>query len=63
MSDGMAIATGQGSYFSEWEIPETDINVILKGDNYKMTLLVSYESKKYMPIAIKSFKEKAKDKL
>jgi hypothetical protein len=63
ITDGMAIASGQGAYFTEWETPETDITLDLHGDNFKMKFVVHYESKKYMPMAEAERKEKEKNKL
>jgi hypothetical protein len=63
ISDGVAIATGEGYYFTEWETPETKIILSLHGDNYKIKFAVHYESKKYLPIAESEREKKAKNKL
>jgi hypothetical protein len=42
---GMAISSGDLTYFSEWEKDDTNIFLLLSGDNYKIQLGVEYTSK------------------
>lgn len=42
---GMAVATGNLSYFSEWETSDTKITCFLYGDNFKVQCGVEYLSK------------------
>ena len=44
---GMAIATGRMSMLTEWELPHTQISLMLYGDNYEIHLSLSYISKQY----------------
>jgi hypothetical protein len=63
ISDGMAIATGKGMYETSWELPESNIYLRLRGDNFKMRFGIVYNSKKYAPMAEEEKKEKSKKKL
>lgn len=54
---GFAISIGHLGYTSKWETPRTEINLGLNGDDYKIRLIVYYESKE-----LKSILEKEKDK-
>lgn len=39
---GMAVSVGHLMYVAEWYLPETSIQLLLRGDNYKITLSVEY---------------------
>ena len=58
-----AISLGQGFYRTIWETPESRIMLYLGGDMTKITHILSYESKKYAPLAKKEKEKKAKEKL
>jgi len=42
---GMAISVGHLTYGASWETPNTKIDIMLSGDNYKINLVVFYASK------------------
>lgn len=44
---GMAVAMGQLSYFAIWGTETTSVSLILTGDNFKSTVVIRYDSKKY----------------
>jgi hypothetical protein len=44
---GIAVGSGRLSYFTEWQTPETKINLALSGDNFKINFVLRYGSKKY----------------
>jgi len=44
---GIAVGSGRLSYFTEWQTPETKINLALSGDNFKVNFVLRYGSKKY----------------
>jgi hypothetical protein len=56
---GMAVSTGHLRYASLWETQETSIQLLLKGDNYKIDLLIDYIGKAFI-IYEKSITDKAK---
>jgi hypothetical protein len=41
---GLAVATGDVIFVCRWEDPETIIGLLLQGDNYEITLNLSYSS-------------------
>lgn len=43
---GLAVSTGHLAYAASWETPDTDIGVILTGDNFEISLSIIYQSKK-----------------
>ena len=47
---GFAISLGHLTYSAGWLNDKDDITVSLHGENYKITLLVQYVSKKYAPL-------------
>lgn len=57
---GMAISKGDLAYGSIWETPTTDIELILDGDNYDVSLRIRYISKELKEWANKILKEKTK---
>lgn len=57
---GLAISVGELSYVSIWETPTTEIELILDGDNYEISLRIMYESKELKEWANKILEEKAK---
>lgn len=42
---GFAVSVGHLVYFSKWETKETDIGLILSGENYRIRLVAQYSSK------------------
>ena len=54
---GMAISVGHLVYASTWEVPNTEIGNMLHGENYNISYVVTYESKK-----LKGLKEKVEEK-
>jgi len=42
---GMAVITGDLQYFCMWDPPTTTVALVLKGDNYKPTFMIMYQSK------------------
>jgi hypothetical protein len=44
---GMAISMGHLMYCSNWSTPDTDIFLMLTGDNYEIELLIEYTSKSH----------------
>jgi hypothetical protein len=47
---GFAVSLGHLVYGATWETPETNIMVMLSGDNYKINLEVNYFGAKLMPV-------------
>ena len=45
---GMAVSVGHLQYLAEWRPPETSIRLFLKGDNYKIQLVVEYSGDNFM---------------
>ena len=58
---GFAISLGHLMYLASWETPTTIIALTLKGDNYKIDLLIVYDSKELKEWA-KQIKEKETSK-
>lgn len=56
---GMAVSVGHLQYVAEWYLPETEIQLLLKGDNYKISLWVEYVGKAFKELE-KKVREKAK---
>jgi len=50
---GDAVSVGDLIYQASWKTPETTIAIVLQGDNYKIDLLVQYESKKFSKLVKK----------
>lgn len=48
-SYGLAVATGAASYVSVWYVGEERISLVLKGDNYQISLIAGYTSNEYYP--------------
>jgi len=44
---GFAISLGHLTHYAFWETSETEINMTISGDNYKISLIIGYNSKKY----------------
>lgn len=44
---GTAIAAGHLAYLAEWDLPDTKIGILLRGDNYEIQLTVEYYGKEY----------------
>ncbi len=60
---GMAISVGHLVYLSSWELEDTIIDNILMGDNFKITHMVRYNSKKLKELEEKDEEKKALDAL
>ena len=58
---GFAIGMGQLIYFSSWETQDTEISNLLMGDNFKISCIVRYGSKKLKEIEKKAQEKKALD--
>lgn len=56
---GLAVAVGDLAFASQWETPTTIVWIILDGNKYENSLLISYDSKEYNSLA----KEKEQGKL
>ena len=59
---GMAVSVGHLVYGTSWETPTTKISLMLSGDNFKISLVLSYTSKELEEWADKIKEEKAKSK-
>ena len=58
---GMAISVGHLIYGASWETPTTEINLMLSGDNFKIKLILAYDSKE-LKEWVKQTKEKEASK-
>jgi len=58
---GMAISLGHLVYFSSWETQDTEINNVLMGENFDISCIVEYISKKLEEIEKKAKEKKALD--
>lgn len=56
---GMAISIGHLRYSTEWDLPLTEIQLMLSGDNYKISLWVDYIGKAFKDLVRETI-EKAK---
>jgi hypothetical protein len=56
---GMAVATGRLSRWSVWELPETEIELGTKGDNFKITNKIVYRSTRLKSLLQKQEQAKA----
>lgn len=54
---GFAVSLGDLYYFSDWQTQKTDIDLMLSGENYKISLVVEYDSKQF-----KGLEKKVKEK-
>ena len=54
---GMALSVGHLIYMTSWETHDTEIRNLLHGENYDISSIISYRSKK-----LKGLEEKAKEK-
>ncbi|MBA7586386.1 hypothetical protein ES708_28384 [subsurface metagenome] len=59
---GLAVSIGDLSYGAGWETPTTKIELMLWGDNYKISLVLAYDSRELEEWANKILEEKAKSK-
>lgn len=55
----MAISAGHLRYITEWHLSLTEIQLVLTGDNYKITLWIEYIGKAFKDLEKKTI-EKAK---
>lgn len=60
---GLAISVGELSYVSIWETPTTEIELILDGDNYEISLRIVYISKELEEWSNKILEDKAQAEL
>jgi hypothetical protein len=63
MDDAMAISTGVGGYADTWMTPESTIMLMLKGDNYRLSLAIMYQSNELSKEADVIEKKKSIDSL
>jgi len=56
---GTAISLGHLVYLSSWETQDTEINLILAGENFDISCIVEYRSKKLKEIEKKAQEKKA----
>jgi len=54
---GLAVSVGHVAYNAYWETPTTGIELMLKGDNYKIELVIKYISKELKDWATKVVRE------
>jgi hypothetical protein len=54
---GFAVSLGHLLYYSTWETENSEISVMLSGENYKIQLIIDFDS-----VEFKEFKEKANEK-
>jgi len=59
---GMAISVGHLRYLAEWDLPETEIQLVLQGDNYKISCWADYIGKAFKRLE-KNAIEKAKKEI
>lgn len=57
---GLAISIGHLEYLAGWERDNTNIRLVLEGENYKINLFVVYESKQW---GAKAAREKEKESI
>jgi hypothetical protein len=60
---GMAISIGHLAYSSKWRVDDTDIYLILKGDNYEINMFIRYSNDNLMEKAKEKETNETKDKL
>lgn len=60
---GFAISIGDLTMLAEWETENTEISIMLWGDNYDIKHAITYESKEYGTIAEKQKAQSELDKL
>lgn len=58
---GMAVSVGHLQYVAEWDLPETYIQLLLRGDNYKITNWVEYSGKAFKEFEKKVLERAKKD--
>jgi hypothetical protein len=57
---GLAVSVGHLQYDATWETKNTDVSLLLRGDNYEVHLLVTYSSKIFGPILAREEQEEGK---
>jgi predicted RND superfamily exporter protein len=60
---GLAVSLGHLNYLTQWETEDTVVNLVLFGENYKITHTIMYESKNYSGEYDEKRKNTHKDKL
>ncbi|KKN11613.1 hypothetical protein LCGC14_1024730 [marine sediment metagenome] len=60
---GQAVATGAMVKCANWETAETNIILMLKGDNFDVDLCIEYASKRFEPLAEKAAAQAISDSL
>jgi hypothetical protein len=63
IDDATAISMGEGTYFTTWALPETNISLILGGDNFDLKLVIYYSCRKLEQEKEKEKKSKTLDDL
>lgn len=58
---GLAISLGDLRYLAEWDSPETEIQLVLHGDNYKISFWVEYKGKAFKGLEKKVIEKAKKD--
>lgn len=62
-SDADAISMGEGVYFDTWKTPESEVSLLLTGDNFELNLGIRYQSIELGKEKEKLDKEKSLDNL
>lgn len=60
---GIAIGIGHLVYYAKWQTPDTDIAILLNGDNYEVSLAIEYSSRKLSDLETAAQGKAVKDKL
>lgn len=60
---GMAVSIGHLYFYAEWSTKDTDINLMLSGDNYQINLGVEYISKRLGDLEHQEKEQQALDEL
>jgi hypothetical protein len=54
---GLAVSIGHLAYFAKWDVENTEIAILLNGDNYKISCMIEYTG-----VEFKEYESKIKDK-
>jgi hypothetical protein len=60
---GMAVAVGHLVKYAQWHAPRTEITLILKGDNFDITLAIEYSSVELHSLEENAAEKEEEDKL
>ena len=58
---GFAVSLGHLTYYCSWQVGETNINMILSGENYKINHRLDYENESLKILAREKQKKESKD--